>query len=74
MNEEKEIKDDTHFSNYGAYLLAQCLAEGIRQQLPELAAQLKTDLPKMDPSVPMPFSTFILPKSAYQHLVKPDGN
>ena len=73
-NQEKEIKDDTHFSNYGAYLLAQCLAEGIRQQLPELAAQLKTDLPKMDPSVPMPFSAFTFPKSAYQAVAKPDGN
>lgn len=73
-NQEKEIKDDTHFSNYGAYLLAQCIAEGIRKELPELAAQLKTNLPKMDPSVPMPFSAFTLPKSAYQTVAKPDGN
>ncbi len=73
-NQEKAIKDDTHFSNYGAYLLAQCIAEGIRQNIPELAAQLKPELIKFDPSVPMPFSAFNLPKSAYLSVTKPDGN
>ena len=72
--QEKDIKDDTHFSNYGAYLLAQCLVVLIRQNLPELAAQLKTDVPTFDPSVPMPFSAFIFPKSSNLLVAKPDGN
>jgi lysophospholipase L1-like esterase len=72
--QDKAIQDDTHFSNYGAYLLAQCLVELIRQNLPELAAQLKTDIPKFDPSVPTPFSAFHFPKSAYLPVAKPDGN
>jgi lysophospholipase L1-like esterase len=72
--QEKAIKDDTHFSNYGAYLLAQCLIELLRQNIPELATQLKNDVPRMDPSVPTPFSTFVFPKSAYLLVAKPDGN
>jgi lysophospholipase L1-like esterase len=73
-NQEKAIKDDTHFSNYGAYLLAQCLVELIRQNIPELAAQLKKDVPTMDPSVPTPFSAFNFPQSAFLPVAKPDGN
>jgi lysophospholipase L1-like esterase len=73
-NQEKAIADDTHFSNYGAYLLAQCLVELIKQNLPELAAQFKKDIPRFDPSVPMPFSAFNFPKSAYLPVAKPDGN
>ena len=72
--QEKAIKDDTHFSNYGAYLLAQCLFELIKQNIPELAAQLKTNLPKWDPSVPTPFSAFNFSKSSYLPVAKPDGN
>jgi lysophospholipase L1-like esterase len=73
-NQEKAITDDTHFSNYGAYLLAQCLVELLRQNIPELATQFKKDIRAFDPSVPMPFSVFNLPKSAYLPVAKPDGN
>jgi lysophospholipase L1-like esterase len=73
-NQDKAIKDDTHFSNYGAYLLAQCLVELLRQNIPELAAQIKKDVPRFDPSVPMPFSAFNFPKSGYLPAAKPDGN
>jgi lysophospholipase L1-like esterase len=73
-NQDKAIADDTHFSNYGAYLLAQCLVELIRQNIPRLSAQLKKDIPRFDPSVPMPFSAFNFPKSAYLPVAKPDGN
>ncbi len=72
-NQDKPIADDTHFSNYGAYLLAQCMVEGIRQNVPELAVYLQ-QVPKFDPSVPTPFETFNFPIGALTPVVKPDGN
>ncbi len=72
-NQDKAIADDTHFSNYGAYLLAQCMMEGIRLNVPELAKSLQ-NLPKFDPSVPMPSEKFNFPMGAMVPVVKPDGN
>ena len=71
--QSQEMHDDTHFSNYGAYLLAQCMVEGIRQNVPELAVYLQPS-PKFDPSVPMPFEAFNFPLGALMPVVKPDGN
>ncbi len=34
------LEDDTHHSAYGAYELARCVVEGIKAQIPELAARL----------------------------------
>ena len=72
-NQEKELKDDTHFTNYGAYLLAQCVVEGIKKNVPELAKHLQ-NVPPFDPSVPMAFEMFSLPMGALMPVVKPDGN
>ena len=72
-DQDKAIADDTHFSNYGAYLLAQCMVEGIRLNVPELAKYLQ-NVPKFDPSVPMPFEKFNFPMGAIIPVVKPDGN
>ncbi len=71
--QEKPINDDTHFSNYGAYLLAQCMVEGIRENVPDLAVYLQK-VPKFAPSVPTPFQTFSFPIGALVPVVKPDGN
>ena len=72
-NQEKELKDDTHFTNYGAYLLAQCVVEGIKKNVSELAKHLQ-NVPPFDPSVPMAFEVFSLPMGALLPVVKPDGN
>ena len=72
-NQTKAIQDDTHFSNYGAYLLAQCMVEGIKKNVPVLAKFLK-NAPPFDPSVPMPFEAFNFPMGAIKPVVKPDGN
>ena len=73
-NQDKAIEDDTHFSNYGAYLLALCMVEGIKQNIPELCPFLKFDTPPFDPSVPLPYDGFHFPKGIYAPIVKPDGN
>jgi len=46
------LRDDTHFSAYGAYEMARCVIEGIRQGVPELAAFLAPSVQPFDPSHP----------------------
>ncbi len=72
--QEKEIKDNSHQSNYGAYELASCVVEGIRANQPALAAYLMEDLPDFDPAQPDPFSSWDLPASPSINTVKPEGN
>jgi lysophospholipase L1-like esterase len=73
-NQPKDVKDNTHFSTYGAYELAKCLVNGVKQNLPELAKYLKNDLPAFNPSHPDPFEKWKLPPSAFAAITKPDGN
>lgn len=47
------IQDNTHFSDYGAYELARCVADGIRAAVPALAKRFAPDAPPpFDPSRP----------------------
>lgn len=73
-NQPKELKDNTHFTTYGAYELSKCVVNGIRQQVPALAKYLKANLPAFDPSHPDRFEDWKLPASAFIGTVKPDGN
>ncbi|HET7897947.1 MAG TPA: rhamnogalacturonan acetylesterase, partial [Flavisolibacter sp.] len=73
-NQPKELKDDTHFNAYGAYELAKCVINGIRQNVPKLAALLKKDVSAFDPSHPDAVADFALPPSAFVATKKPDGN
>lgn len=72
--QSKELKDNTHFSTYGAYELAKCVVKGIRENVPALAAYVKKDLPAFDPSKPDDVATWSLPQSSFIGMVKPDGN
>jgi lysophospholipase L1-like esterase len=67
------IKDDTHFSTYGAYQLAKCVANGIKQADLPIAKYLK-DMPKFDPENPDSVENWDLPMSAFIGAKKPDGN
>ena len=73
-NQSKEIKDNTHFSTYGAYELARCVVNGVKQNIPALAKHLKDGLPAFDPSHPMAYENWKLPPSTFIAVVKPDGN
>jgi lysophospholipase L1-like esterase len=66
--------DGTHHSNYGAYELAKCVVEGIRQTNPDLAQLLQDDLPRFNPSQPDPLDQFALPASPRRVSSKPSGN
>jgi lysophospholipase L1-like esterase len=71
---DKAIRDDTHFSNYGAYQLAKCIVEGIKKAEPGLAKYLLDGLPPYNPGHPDPVKEFYFPTSPLVTAVKPDGN
>lgn len=68
------LADDTHFSNYGAYLLAQCVVKGIGESVSELAAYLESGLSPFDPAKPMPYDQFRLPHSMKHNTLRLTGN
>lgn len=73
--QDKPLADDTHFNTYGGYELARCIVEGIRAQLPELAARLAPDAGKFDPAHPDDPATFELPLSPSRDALRiPEGD
>jgi lysophospholipase L1-like esterase len=66
------IKDNTHFNSYGAYELARCVVEGIRQY-PALAKYLAHDAGSFDPAYPDPVNTWNLPASPFVSITTPYG-
>lgn len=61
--QEKELSDDTHFNNYGAYQLAKCVVKGIKANNLELAKYLRKDLENYNPAKPDKLDTWDLPVS-----------
>ena len=73
--QDKDVKDDTHFSSYGAYSLARCIVEGIRAEIPALALRLGPDISSYNPDWPSPPASFALPPSPPATEVRiPDGD
>ena len=67
-------KDLTHHNNYGAYELAQCVLQGIRDAKLPLAAFIVDDFTGFDPSHPDAPDTFKLPPSPARNSLTPRGN
>ncbi len=65
-------KDATHHDNYGAWVLARSVAQGIAR-LP-LGGHLRDDLPSFDPGQPPDPATFGLAPSVTRDATRPDGN
>ncbi len=61
-NQPNEVKDDTHFNTYGAYVLAKCVAKGIQELIPGLAIYLQNNFTSFDPAMPDNPSNFHLPE------------
>ncbi|MFD0894086.1 rhamnogalacturonan acetylesterase [Luteolibacter ambystomatis] len=57
------LSDDTHFNTYGAWLLAKCVVEGIRKDVPDLAKRLTPGLPVFDPAKPDQPGSWSVPPS-----------
>jgi lysophospholipase L1-like esterase len=63
---DRDISDTTHFNNYGAYELARCIVEGIRDDKLPIAKFLDPDIPEFNPARFDPFATFSLPYTPMQ--------
>lgn len=72
--QETELKDDTHFNTYGAYEIARCVLQGIIDLKLPIANQIKTDIPRFNPSYPDPVEKWYWPLSPVVSSQKPDGN
>lgn len=56
-------RDTTHHSPYGAWELAKCIVQGIKDAKVEPAQWLVDDLPTFDPARPDPIESFTVPDS-----------
>ena len=67
------FQDGTHHTNFGSYLLACCVADGIAREMPPLALHLKKGLQEFDPAHPMNPESLVIAVSSVSDLAKPDG-
>lgn len=67
------LEDNTHFNTYGAYQIAKCVIEGLRDAAPGLYSHV-IDFSGYNPSQPDEFSEFYWAPSPFCETVKPDGN
>jgi lysophospholipase L1-like esterase len=72
-NQPEALKDNTHFSPYGAYELARCVVSSIQQQHLPLEKFIRKDVTAFDPSKPLPVEKFYWPQSVFMTASKPDG-
>lgn len=72
--QDKPLKDDTHFNNYGAYELARCVVRGIRESKLPLMEHIADDVKPFDPAAPDPFTTFDVPPSPLRPTTAPSGS
>ncbi len=73
-NQKEALKDNTHFSPYGAYELASCIMTSIRKQNLPLEKFIRKNIPVFYPEKPLEFERFYWPQSVLRESVKPDGN
>lgn len=70
----QKLKDQTHHNNFGAYELARCVVEGIRKNVPDLAAKLDSN-DRFDPAKPDSPDELAIPLSPVEGPTeKPAGN
>jgi lysophospholipase L1-like esterase len=72
-DQDTELKDDSHFCNYGAYQLAHCIIERMRASSDELSSLVRSDVPQYSPSSPESFESWDLPLSLSSSIDKPEG-
>jgi lysophospholipase L1-like esterase len=73
-NQKEELKDNTHFNPYGAYELARCIVQSIKDQQLPFAKYLRKDIPVFDPAHPDALEKWYWPLSILISSAKPDGN
>jgi len=66
--------DNTHHDNYGAYELAKCVLQGIKDARLGIAKYIADDFQGFDPAHPDPVASFAVPPSPVVMIEKPFGN
>jgi hypothetical protein len=74
VGQDKELADNTHFCDFGAYELAKCMVEGIKKSGLDLKEYLKKGLPTFDMTHPDSRDNFDLPFTPMFSAIKPYGN
>ncbi|MCC9600296.1 rhamnogalacturonan acetylesterase [Stieleria sp. JC731] len=73
--QDQSLSDRSHHNSYGAYQLARCVVQGIRDKVPSLAMHLREDTTSFDPKSPDDPDSFSLPTSPIiRPPTKPAGN
>ena len=67
------LEDNTHFNPYGAYQIAKCVLQGIKEHKLGLARYIK-DFKGYDPARPDDVDAFVWDLSPFTEIEKPDGN
>lgn len=73
-NQPKEIKDNSHFGVFGAYEIAKCVAEGVKEAKLPIAKALRPDFKGFDPGHPDKFSSFHWDLCPFTATEKPAGS
>ncbi len=72
--QDKALADNTHFNPYGAYEIARCVVEGMKQAALPFVNHLREDVVTFQPSEPDDPDAFHWDESPFAEMQKPDGN
>ena len=72
--QETKLEDNTHFSTYGAYQLARCVASALVASGTSLAEMIHPEFRNYEPAKPPTFESFHLPPGRPAAALRPDGN
>ncbi len=73
-DQPQALKDNTHFSTYGAYELCKCVVQAIRTSTLPLKKYIVAGFNGFNPAKPDAISQVYLPASPLGMATKPDGN
>ena len=72
--QDKKLEDNTHFNTYGAYEIARCFVQAIKDNNLPIAKYLKNNIVPFNPAQPDAVENWYWPQSVLLVAVKPDGN
>lgn len=72
--QDKKLEDNTHFNTYGAYEIARCIVQAIKDNNLPIAKCLKNNIVPFNPAQPDAVENWYWPQSVLLIAVKPDGN
>jgi lysophospholipase L1-like esterase len=73
-DQDKKLEDNTHFNTYGAYEIARCIVQAIKDIKLQLENFLKKNICSFNPAQPDAFENWYWPQSVLMLAAKQDGN